>query len=239
MSQPVTLYWNRPNQYGAGGHSGNRTHDLLIRSPALYRLSYRAPSQHVLDTCEDSTGKKTCHRFDKGHVPFFPWSLHVLSRWAHQELPKTAPLQQSKRLDKNFAWSCPCLSFSVKLMWFCPLTFQICRFLPRNASCDGQLLLNRCNCDLISKGRYQLTFILEANVSLSRMGIFAKWPSSRRRRNGTEIFEVHKLPLVRSSNGMVKKSNEDTSGKKPGIVMKQKLTNEDMQKRNTKPSHCR
>ena len=36
LSQPVTLYWHRPNQYGAGGHSGDRTR-------ALYRLSYRAP----------------------------------------------------------------------------------------------------------------------------------------------------------------------------------------------------
>ena len=43
LPQPVTLYWHRPNQKGAGGHSGNRTRDLLPRSRALYRLSYRAP----------------------------------------------------------------------------------------------------------------------------------------------------------------------------------------------------
>ena len=29
----------------AGGHSGNRTRDLLTRSRALYRLSYRAPQR--------------------------------------------------------------------------------------------------------------------------------------------------------------------------------------------------
>ena len=43
LSQPVTLYWHRPNQYGAGDHSGNRTRDHLTRSRALYRLSFCAP----------------------------------------------------------------------------------------------------------------------------------------------------------------------------------------------------
>ena len=46
LSQPVTLYWHRHKQWGAGGHSGDRTWDLLTRSCALYRLSYRAHQPH-------------------------------------------------------------------------------------------------------------------------------------------------------------------------------------------------
>ena len=34
LSQPVILYWHRPNQYGAVGHNGDRTQDLLTRSRA-------------------------------------------------------------------------------------------------------------------------------------------------------------------------------------------------------------
>ena len=41
LSQPVTLYWHWLNHYGAGGHIGNWTFNLLTRSWALYRLSYR------------------------------------------------------------------------------------------------------------------------------------------------------------------------------------------------------
>ena len=41
LSQPVRLYWHRPNQYRAVGHSGNRTRDLFTRSRALYQMSYR------------------------------------------------------------------------------------------------------------------------------------------------------------------------------------------------------
>ena len=43
--QPVT-----PTQpEGAGAKSGDRTHDLLTRSGALYRLSYRAPRKRERD----------------------------------------------------------------------------------------------------------------------------------------------------------------------------------------------
>ena len=43
LSQPVTLYWHRPNQEGGGGHSGNQTRDLLTRSHAVYRRANAPP----------------------------------------------------------------------------------------------------------------------------------------------------------------------------------------------------
>ena len=50
LSQPVTLYWHRPNQYGAAGHSEGRTRDLITRSRALYRLSSPTPSRSTQNT---------------------------------------------------------------------------------------------------------------------------------------------------------------------------------------------
>ena len=29
LSQPITLYWHRPNQWEVGGHGGDGTHDLM------------------------------------------------------------------------------------------------------------------------------------------------------------------------------------------------------------------
>ena len=46
LSQPVTLYWHRPNQWGAGGHSGNWTRNLLTRSRVLYRRATAPPLEH-------------------------------------------------------------------------------------------------------------------------------------------------------------------------------------------------
>ena len=43
LSQPVRLYWHSTNLSGTGGHSWNRTHDLLTRSRTLYWLSYPPP----------------------------------------------------------------------------------------------------------------------------------------------------------------------------------------------------
>ena len=40
----IILTPTQPVGSRAGGHSGDRAHDLLTKSRALYRLSYRAPT---------------------------------------------------------------------------------------------------------------------------------------------------------------------------------------------------
>ena len=45
LSQPITLYWHRPNQQASSAQRGGPTYDILRRSHMLYWLSYPHPRE--------------------------------------------------------------------------------------------------------------------------------------------------------------------------------------------------